>query len=240
MNAAATVLRGPWTRRQPALARDESGMPDFRLLQAHVPVARRILHSGQSLFRAGQPFHSLGWINAGLFKTTLAGDDGREQVTGFAMRGEWLGTGAVGTPCHACTDTALDDSEVWLFPYEAIAAAATRLPQLQALLADGLAAEIRRDRARMLMLSTLRAESRVAAFLVELAARRRVIGLDDQRLALRMSRAEIGSYLGVSLETVTRALTSLDQAGCIAVNRRNIEILDATRLRGCTLAARLH
>lgn len=240
MNAAATVLQGPWASRQPGHAHDDAGMPDFRLLQAHVPVARRILHSGQSLFRAGQPFHSLGWINAGLFKTTLAGEDGREQVTGFAMRGEWLGTGAIGTPGHACTETALDDSEVWLFPYEAIAAAASRLPQLQALVAEGLAAEIRRDRSRMLMLSTLRAESRVATFLVELSARRRAIGLDDSQLALRMSRAEIGSYLGLSLETVTRAMTSLDQAGCIAVKRRNIHILDAARLRGCTQAARLH
>jgi CRP/FNR family transcriptional regulator len=215
-------------------------MPDFRLLQAHVPAARRILHSGQALFRAGQQFHSLGWINAGLFKTTLVGDDGREQVTGFAMRGEWLGIEAIGAASHACTETALDDSEVWLFPYEAIAAAATRLPQLQALLAHGFAAEIRRDRARMLMLSTLRAESRVAAFLVELSARRRCIGLDDRQLALRMTRAEIGSYLGLSLETVTRAMTSLDQAGCIAVKRRNIEILDSARLRGCTQSARLH
>jgi CRP/FNR family transcriptional regulator len=200
-------------------------------LRAHVPVVSRKLTAGQYLYRSGQPFHALYLVASGFLKTSLIAADGREQVTGFCMRGDLMGVESIGTTTHASDAVALDTSMVWELPYPAILLACARMPEMQAQLTRALAAEIRSNRSWMLALGTLSAEQRVAAFLLDVAARHETLGFSPRHFVLRMSRADIGSFLALKHETVTRALTRLSAQGCIAVQWREVRILDADALR---------
>lgn len=217
-------------RRLPAQF-DANAQIDLEELSAHVPVLRRKLTAGQYLYQAGQPFKALYLVHAGFLKTCLVAEDGREQVTGFRMRGELLGVESIGLKTYTCDVIALDASEVWELPYPAVLTACARIPELQAQLTAALAAEIRSDRSWMLALGTLSAEQRVAAFLLDVAARHEALGFSDRHFVLRMGRADIGSFLALKHETVTRALTRLSAQGCISVEWREVRVLDASRLR---------
>lgn len=206
-----------------------------------VSVSRRRILAGQHVYRAGQPFHSLHFLNAGFVKSTIASADGREKVTGFHMRGELLGLESLGMAAHACDAIALDDGEVWEVQYGDLLAACARTPALQRGLAAALAAEIRVERSWMLAFGTLGAEQRVAALLLDLGARLHALGFSATHFLLRMTRAEIGSFLGLQLETVTRAMTQLDERGLIDVQRREIRILAPQGLRELiSVPARTH
>jgi len=204
---------------------------DLEALRVHLPVVRRRLAAGQTLFRAGQPFHALYFVHAGFFKTFDLTADGCEQVTGFRMRGEWLGLDSLGLPTYASHALALDSGEVWELPYPAVLAVRLQVPALHACMSEGLAAEIRQDRSRMLAVGTLCAERRVASFLLDVAARHAALGFSARHFLLRMSRSDIASYLLLKHETVSRALACLRDLGCIAVQRRDVRILDGEALR---------
>jgi CRP/FNR family transcriptional regulator len=193
-----------------------------------LPLQRRRLQPRQTLFRAGQPRQSLFLIHAGLFKTCVISEDGREKITGFRMRGELLGIDALDMPVHACDAIALDGGEVWELPMDLLR---DRLPQFQERLTHMLASEIRRDWSWMLALGTLSAEQRVATFLLDLAERLKRLGYSARHFILRMTRAELGNFLALQLETVTRALTRLAAQGLIGVERREIRIPDPARLQ---------
>lgn len=212
-------------------AQERHGEIDVEELRRHLPVMRRRLQAGQHLYRAGQPFGALFLVNVGCFKTCELSDDGREQVTGFRMRGELIGAESIGLRSYACDVTALETSDVWELPYPAMLSACLRVPELQARLASALAEEIRRDRSWMLAFGTLGAERRVASFLLDLAARYGRLGFSARHFILRMSRADIASFLALKHETVSRALSRLQDRGRIFVERREIRILDADGLR---------
>lgn len=205
---------------------------DIDELRSHVPVLRRKLAAGQYLYRAGQPFAALFLVHAGFLKTSLTAEDGREQVTGFRMRGDMLGVESIGMKTHGCDVVALDTSEIWEMPYPAVLRACCAIPELQSQLAMALATEIRNDRSWMLALGTLNAEQRVAAFLIDIATRHAALGFSDRHFVLRMSRADIGSFLALKHETITRALTRLSAQGCISVQWREVRILDVASLHG--------
>jgi CRP/FNR family transcriptional regulator len=235
MNTAAAAVRVPVAHRRtqdpvfvPGLVKGGIALEELR---AHVPVVQRKLEAGQYLYRAGQPFHALYLVHAGFLKTSVISEDGREQVTGFRMRGDLMGVESIGMAVHTCDAIALDTSGVWELPYPEILNACARMPDLQAQLTAALAAEIRNDRSWMLALGTLSAEQRVAAFLLDVAARHEALGFSDRHFVLRMSRADIGSFLALKHETVTRALTRLGAQGCIAIQWREVRILDAGALR---------
>jgi len=204
---------------------------DIDRLKTLVPVTQRKLTAGQYLYRAGQAFNALYLVNAGFIKNCLTSEDGREQVTGFRMRGDLMGTESIGMATHTCDAVALDSSSVWELPYPAILYACERMPELQAQITKALAAEIRNDRSWMLALGTLTAEQRVASFLLDVAARHEKLGFSSCHFVLRMTRADIGSFLALKHETVTRALTRLAGQGAIVVQWREIRILDAGALR---------
>jgi len=229
MNAVAAEV----DRRIPLASRLPTVLAGLNLdeLSAHVPLTLRKIAAGQHLYRAGQPFQALYLVNSGFIKTSLIAEDGREQVTGFRMRGDLVAVESIGTRTHSCDAVALDSSSVWELPYPAILAAASRMPELQAQITQALAAEIRTDRSWMLALGTLGADQRVAAFLLDVAARHENLGFSARHFVLRMSRTDIGSFLALKHETVTRALTRLIAQGCIAVQHREIRILDAESLR---------
>jgi len=226
-----TPDRASATTPEPRMALNANACIDIDELRKHVPVLRRKLSAGQYLYRAGQPFGALFLVHAGFLKACLVAEDGREQVTGFRMRGDLLGVESIGAGSYSCDIVALDTSEVWELPYPAILNACALVSNLQDQLATALAAEIRRDHSWMLAMGTLNAEQRVAAFLLDLAARHAALGFSERHFVLRMSRADIGNFLALKHETVTRALTRLSGQGCIDVQWREVRLLDSARLR---------
>jgi len=217
------------SRRQPMRHIVNPGI-DIEKLREHVPVFRRKIRAGQTVYRAGQPFHALYLVHVGCFKTTELSDDGREQVTGFRMRGDLIGVESIGLATYACDAIALEDGEVWELPYPPVLNALFGLPEMHARFTAAMAEEIRRDRAWMLALGTLTAEQRVAAFLVDIAGRCAALGFSDRHFVLRMSRSDMASYLALKHETVSRALSRLQDIGCIEVLRREIKVLDSDGL----------
>jgi CRP/FNR family transcriptional regulator len=199
---------------------------DLDQLRQQIPVVRHRLEAGEYLYRSGQPFRAIYLIHAGSVKTCELSEDGREQVTGFRMRGELVGVESIGLATHVCDVIALETSEIWELPYPPVLTACLRIPDLQMRLTSALAAEIRRDRSWMLAIGTLTAEQRVAAFLLDIAARYEAMGFSGFHFVLRMSRADMASYLAIKHETVSRALAQLSDANCISVQRREIRILD--------------
>jgi CRP/FNR family transcriptional regulator len=199
-------------------------------LRTHVPAARRKLRAGQCLHRAGQPFHALYLVTSGFLKTSIIAADGREQITGFCMRGDLMGVESIGMEAYAGDAIALDTSVVWELSYPAVLNACALIPQLHAQLTRALAAQIRSTHSWMLALGTLSAEQRVAAFLLDVAARHAALGFSARQFVLRMSRADMGSFLALKHETVTRALSALSAQGCVSVKWREVQILDARRL----------
>lgn len=196
----------------------------------HWPFQRRTVRAKQYVFHAGQPKQSLFLVHAGVFKTCLVAEDGREKITSFRLRGDILGLDAVDLPAYGCDAIALDTGEVWELPYASLHG---NLSEFQTWITSILAGEIRRDWNWMLTLGTLNADQRVASFLLDLAARLDTLGFSSRRLTLRMTRAEIGNFLALTLETVTRALSRLQARGLIGVAGRDIWIEDSAGMRAC-------
>lgn len=197
-------------------------------LVAGLPLQRRRMRPRQYVFRAGERRQSLYLIHAGCFKTCVISQDGREKITGFRLRGDLLGMDALDMPVHACDAMSLDVGEVWELPVTQLR---DSLPDFQQRLTAVLASEIRRDWGWMLALGTLSAQQRVITFLLDLATRLEALGFSSRCLMLRMTRADLGNFLALQLETVTRALSHLQSLGLIAVERRQIRIEDPDGLR---------
>ena len=192
-------------------------------------VHRRRVAKREFLFRAGQRRQFLYLVHAGFFKASFVTVDGREKITGFHLRGDLLGLEALDTPGYPCSAQALDTGEAWEIPCALLgfSECASVAPTVTA----ALAAEVRNDWDWMVMVSTLAAEHRVARFLLDLAARLRGLGYSEQRLLLRMTRADLGNYLALKQETVVRALGRLQREGLIEISRREIVIVDIAGLR---------
>ena len=210
------------------VALDES---DLTQLDALVQRRRKVAR-GETLSHAGAPFESLHAVKVGFFKSCVAAPDGREQVTGFHMTGELMGFDGIGSGVHACDTIALEDSEVCVIPYAQLEQVATQVPGLQREFHRILSREIVHDHGVMLLLGSMRAEERLASFLLNITRRLKARGYSGSSVVLRMTRQEIGSYLGMKLETVSRTLSRFQADGLLDVNQRQIEVLDAERLNG--------
>lgn len=204
------------------------GAPSIEALLLHLRPRVLGLAPRQALFHAGQPRHALYYVRSGCFRSSVLSEDGREKITGFRMRGDLLGLDSIDMPAHACDAMALDAGEVWELP---CAKPGEMLPALQERVAAMMAGEIRRDWRWMLEVGTLGADQRVVAFLLDLSARFATLGLDPDRLHLRMTRAELGNFLSLTLETVTRALSRMQARGLLEVDGRRVRIVDAAGLR---------
>ena len=211
----------------PTWTRDAAPGSLAAMLQGLEPK-RRLLKPKAHVFHAGQAAGSLFLVNSGVFKTTIASDDGRERITGFRMRGDLIGMESLGEQEYACDAVALATGEVWEYSRQQLAAAG---PAVQQRLAVALAAEIRRDWQWMLATGSLCAEKRVVAFLLELAQRMQAMGFSASKLSLHMTRAEIGNFLALQLETVVRAMSKLQALGLIGIDGREVELHDAPALR---------
>lgn len=194
-------------------------------------ATRRSIKRGASLFHAGEKFTSLYAIRTGFFKTCVTTEDGRDQVTGFQMAGEIIGLDGIVNEQHTCDAVALEDAEVCVMPFDRIEDISREVNALQHHVHKIMSREIVRDHGVMLLLGSMRAEERLAAFLLNLVQRLQARGFSKSQLVLRMTREEIGSYLGMKLETVSRTFSKFSDDGIIAVKQRNIHILDADALK---------
>jgi CRP/FNR family transcriptional regulator len=192
---------------------------------------RRRVKRGESLYRAGDEFGSLYAVRSGFFKTVQMLEDGRDQVTGFHMGGEILGMDGIGPEIHGCNAVALEDSEVCVIPYSRLENLGHDMHLLQRQFHKVMSREIAQKRSVMLLLGTMRAEERLAAFLLNLSQRFTARGYSASEFNLRMTREEIGSYLGLKLETVSRAFSKFHEDGLIGVQQKRIRILDVAGLR---------
>ena len=196
----------------------------------NIVYARRRIKRGERLFNAGDEFRCIYAIRSGFFKTSLADSDGREQVTGFFMGGELLGMDGLDNGRHKDRAIALEDSDVCLMPYSLIEQMAREVPSLQRRLHSVLACEIARGHGVMLLLGSMSAQERLAAFLINLSKRLLHRGYSGSDFVLRMTRNDIGSYLGLALETVSRVLTAFHKDGLVDVQQKQISIVDITGL----------
>jgi CRP/FNR family transcriptional regulator len=192
---------------------------------------RRSVRRGETLFRRGDAFASIYAVRTGFFKTTVSTEDGRDQVTGFQMTGELLGLDGIGDAAHSCDAVALEDSQVCVIPYTRLEELAHDFTALQRQFHRVMSREIVRDHGVMLLLSSMTADERVAAFLLNLSRRLESRGFSPSAFVLRMTRAEIGAYLGLKLETVSRSFSKLHEDGVLDVQQRNVRIVDPAALR---------
>jgi len=196
-----------------------------------IVYARRRLRRGEHLFSAGDETKCIYAIRTGFFKTILVDRQGREQITGFFMSGELLGMDGLGSARCEGSAIALEDSDVCAMPYSLIEKIGRDVPSLQRRLHSVLAREIVRDHGIMLLLGSMRAEERLAAFLINLSRRFLGRGCSGSSFVLRMTREEIGSYLGLKLETVSRLFSAFHKEGLIDVQKKQVAIIDIKGLK---------
>jgi CRP/FNR family transcriptional regulator len=196
-----------------------------------VVTTRKKIKQGDMLFENGETFTSLYAIRTGFFKTSIASEDGREQVTGFQMAGEIIGLDGIVNDHHTCNAVALEDAEVCVMPFEHIEDLSREFPILQKHVHKIMSREIVRENGMMMLLGNMSAEERLANFLVNLIQRLYARGQSQSEFILRMSREEIGSYLGLKLETVSRTFSKYSEEGIIEVKQRHIKILKPDALK---------
>jgi CRP/FNR family transcriptional regulator len=205
----------------------------LQLLNDTLAPQRRIVRAGDVLYHAGDRFANLYILNTGFFKIVNLSPDGREQVVGLNFRGDWLGFDGIAHGHYSCDAIAMDTGEVWIVDYEALMAACMQRPSLLAVIHQAMSREIGRDRDSLMSVCTLPADARVAQFLRHWADSLARRGMRADQITLRMTRAEIGNYLGMTLETVSRALSKLARENLIEFaekGRREVRIPDLNAL----------
>ena len=196
-----------------------------------VVAVRRKIKRGAMLFRNGEKFTNLYAIRTGFFKTCVDTEDGRGQVTGFQMAGEVIGLDGIVNDQHTCNAVALEDAEVCVMPFDRLEELSREVTALQRHVHKIMSREIVREHGVMLLLGSMRAEERLAAFLLNLVQRLFARGFSQSELVLRMTREEIGSYLGLKLETVSRTFSKFADEGIVEVKQRHVRILKIDALK---------
>ncbi len=203
---------------------------DMDKLDQIIGRRRKVPRDGH-LYRVGDPFTNLYAIRLGHFKTHQINPSGDQQITGFQMAGELLGMDAISTDRHHCNAIALEDSEVCEIPFVRLEGLFGEMPTLLHHFHRMMSQEITREQSVMLLLGNMRAEQRFAAFLTNLSSRYAVRGYSSTNFQLRMTREEIGNYLGLTIESISRLLSKFKKQGWIKVNNRELELVDPATLK---------
>ncbi len=205
----------------------------LRLLSDTLAPQRRVVHAGDVIYRAGEQFANLYVLNSGFFKIVTLSADGREQVVSLKFRGDWLGFDGIAAGAYSCDAVAMDTGDVWMIRYDKLMQTCVACPALLTILHESMSREMARDRDSLMSVCTLPADARVAEFLRYWADSLAKRGLRCDEITLRMTRAEIGNYLGMTLETVSRALSKLARDHIITFaekGRRDLRIPDVGAL----------
>jgi len=206
---------------------------DLRTLEGTVKSHRK-LNKGDFLYRVGDTFRSLFAIRTGSTKTCEIAADGSVQITGFHLPGELLGIDAINSDIHPCDVIALETTEVCELPFGKLETLARELPGLQHQLFRLMSREVAEEEGQLLMLGRMKAEERLAAFLLSFSKRFQLLGYSPTDLRLPMSRQDLGDYLGLALETVSRLFSRFQEDKLITVQGRNVKLLNIVRLKGVT------
>ncbi len=204
---------------------------ELERIDKRLVASRRKITRGELLYRAGDRFESVYAVWTGFFKTCISSKDGRDQVTGFQMGGELLGLDGIGTNRHEVDAVALEDSQVCVIPFAELEALSAEVVSLQQQFHRIMSREIVHSHGVMLLLGSMYAEERLAAFLLNLTYRLQARGYSASSVLLRMTREEIGSYLGLTLETVSRTFSKFQAEGLLFVRNRQIRITDPIGLQ---------
>jgi CRP/FNR family transcriptional regulator len=209
-----------------------AGLSNEELDQIETLVnVRRKIKRGDALYRTGEKFDAVYAVRSGFFKSRVTYEDGRDQVTGFSMGGEILGMDGIGQGTHNCDAVALEDSEVCSIPYARLEELSREINGLQRHFHKMMSREIVRESGVMMLLGVMRAEERIAAFLLNMSQRLSARGYSPLEFHLRMTREEIGSYLGLKLETVSRSFSKFHKDGLIEVEQKFVRIRDVEGLK---------
>lgn len=203
---------------------------DVALLDEFIQERVRV-SKGVALFKLGDKAEAIYGLRSGAMKTQLEDSSGQVQITGFVLPGEIIGMDGMGSSTHLSQAVALEDSEVCVIRIEDIDRISPHLPVLQQQFRRLMGMEINRSHQMVMTLGTLRSEQRVAAFLLNISHRLATLGYSSRDFILRMSREEIGNYLGLTLETVSRLLSRFSRENLIRVRQRDVTILDKDALR---------
>jgi CRP/FNR family transcriptional regulator, anaerobic regulatory protein len=205
----------------------------MQLIARSLAPSRHVVHEGDTICHAGQRFENLYVLNSGCAKIFSLAGDGREQMVGLKFRGDWLGFDGIATGQYTCSTVAMDTGEVWVVRYQALLDACAAQPALIGLLHGEMSRQISREHESLMSVCTLPADARVAEFLRLWADSLDERGLRNDQITLPLSRAEIGNYLGLTLETVSRSLSKLARDKLIAFaerRRRDLQIPDVDAL----------
>ena len=189
------------------------------------------IQKGEVLFRTGDEFRGLYAVRSGLIKVYSSADNGEEQIIGFFLPGEILGLDAVETQVHACSAVALETSSYCTVPFSELSEVCKEIPELQNQLFRIMSRELSSENQMLLTLGKKNSEEKVATFLLTTSTRFHQLGYSANEFKLTMSRQEIGSYLGITFETVSRVFSRLQRNGIIKVNRKVIKIIDMVALK---------
>jgi CRP/FNR family transcriptional regulator len=209
------------------------GESDMQVLESAIKSRRR-LKKGDLLYRVGDPFRALFAIRTGSTKTCEIAADGSVQITGFHLPGELLGVDAISTERHPCDVIALETTELCELPFDRLESLARDIPGLQHQLFRLMSREILEEEAQLLMLGRMKAEERLAAFLISFSKRYQQLGASAVDLRLPMSRQDLGDYLGLALETVSRLFSRFQEEGIISVQGRSVQLRSLERLKRVT------
>lgn len=202
------------------------GASDTSLSFEHIQLAAK-----QRIYTLGQPFDALYIVNSGFIKTTLLNDTGHEQVLGFPMKGDLLGTDGIHHKKHASSAIALSHCDLVVVPFQVLTSLNREYPEIEIAIYRIMSRELMRDRSQLNLLGSLSAEVRVARFLTSMSERFSHLGYSDKEFKLRMTRQEIASYLGLSLETVSRTFSAFNKLELIAIDGRSIILRQPQKLK---------
>lgn len=191
----------------------------------------RPLQKGDYVYHAGDPFRSIYAVRSGAIKGFAVNNDGVEQVTGFYLPGEILGMDGIGHPNHINAAIALETSAVCEVPFTRMEELSIQIPSLQRHFFSLMSREITNDQQLITILSKNSAEERIATLLISISVRNARRKLSSTRFRLPMSRADIGNYLGLTVETVSRVFSRFQKLELLLVDKKEIEIIDIDRLK---------
>ena len=196
---------------------------------------KRPIHKGDKIYTDGQELNCLFAIRSGTFKTFTINEQGEEQITGFHLAGDLLGFDAIADSEHKSFAQALETSMVCEIPYDSLDLLSNTMPKLKKQILRLMSNEIRSDQEMLTLLNRKNAEQRVATFLVNLSDRYHARGLSSIEYRLTMTRSDIGNYIGLTVETISRLLNRFHKNGLINVQGKLITILDIDQLIDCTV-----
>jgi CRP/FNR family transcriptional regulator len=224
-----------WLRSNIAEIANYLHIPDSPIFQHDHELFQHIHYkAGQTIFSTGERFNAIYLVNSGFTKSVIMDEFGNEQIVNFQMKGDVLGVDGIHAGFHHSGAIALSECDMILLPLKKLTLISKTYSQFEKAVLNLISMEMIFQQNRLCILAAKNAEVRVAAFLLNLSNRFFRLGYSRSIFNLRMTRNDLGSYLGLTLETVSRSLSMLDDSGLIQVNHRGIVIRDESGLLNLT------